>query len=199
MSLIGGFLALLTLPPVECEKSGGAGDALMLFLGLRLLLLIPLLTLYAAAKAPFAPVYVFIGAPGLEMPAEFRPKAVEAPWSAALREAAAEEEDSGLAKVEAREGLRGAAIRAGGWIGWPRDHRQNELELSKQGRETVLVSSNRRDRAKRKPVLASSSVHGRLSRDLWPCPRLCLSKLGVGLVTFLTSAPLARLLPSWFA
>jgi hypothetical protein len=120
---------LLTLPPVECGKSGGAGDTLMLFLGRELFL--PLPALNAAANAPFAPEYVFTGARALGV---FRPNAVEAPSKAALRAAAVEEEveEFWLAKVEARDGLRGAAIRAGGWTGRSREHGQDEREVSKQ-------------------------------------------------------------------
>lgn len=101
----------------------------MLFLGLGFLL--PLPALDAAANAPFAPEYVFTGALAFGV---FRPNAVEAPSKAALREAVVEVEEVELwlANVEARDGLRGAAIRAGGLTGWSREHGQDEREVSKQ-------------------------------------------------------------------
>jgi hypothetical protein len=119
------FLTLLTLPPVDCGKSAGAGDALKLFLGLGLLLPVPAPAPNAAASAPFAPAYVFTGALAFDAPGVFLPNAVDAPSKAAFREFDLDEVDSWLAKVEARDGLRGAAIRACEMFGWPRDHRQN--------------------------------------------------------------------------
>jgi hypothetical protein len=124
------FILLFTLPPVECGKSGGTGDRLMLFFGLEFLL--PLPALNAAANAPFAPEYVFTGALALGV---FRPNAVEAPSKAALREAVVEVEEEAellLANVEARAGLRGAAIGAGGLTGGSREHDQDEREVSKR-------------------------------------------------------------------
>ena len=92
----------------------------MLFLGLGLLLPFPALN--AAANAPFAPEYVFTGTFALGV---FRPNAVEAPSKAALRDAVVEvdEVEFWLANVEARDGLRGAAIRARRLTGGSRDHR----------------------------------------------------------------------------
>ena len=122
------LLMLLTLPPVVCGKSPGAGDTLKLFLGLVLFLPVPAPAPNAAANAPLAPEYVFTGTLALNTPGVFRPNAVEAPCKAAFREVDVDEVDSWLAKVEARDGLRCAAIRACELFGWPRDHRQSELE-----------------------------------------------------------------------
>ena len=152
MSLPGWFLLFLMLPPVELGKSCAAGAMLMLFLGLGLLLPVP--TLKAAANAPFVPEYVFTGALAFD---EFRPNAAEAPTSAALREAVVDEVVlSWLAKVEVREGVRGAAMSAGGSVGWPRDHLQDECEASE--RDIASASSNRRGRVKRKPKQALSMM-----------------------------------------
>ncbi len=119
---------LLTLPPVECGKSGRTGETLVLFLELELLLPDP--AVKAAPNAPFVP---FTGALALDV---FRPNAVEAPSKATLREAVEDEElELLLAKVRARavrDGLRCAAIGASRLTGESRDHGQNERELSKQ-------------------------------------------------------------------